>query len=106
MRPTVILVLSTALLAAPALAQDIRGLEVCTAEKQMDRRTSCLQANTAFLQQALDKSQREAARKQAAADAEITALKARLAKLEDDLAQMKKNAAAKPAAANPAPEKK
>jgi hypothetical protein len=27
---------------SPAAAQDIRGLEVCTAEKQMERRTSCL----------------------------------------------------------------
>jgi hypothetical protein len=30
---------------APAAAQDIRGLQICTAEKQMERRTSCLQAN-------------------------------------------------------------
>jgi septal ring factor EnvC (AmiA/AmiB activator) len=81
---------------APAVAQDIRGLEICTAEKQMDRRTSCLQANTEFLQQALDRHQREAQRKLAAADAEIAALKARLAKLEDDLAQLKK-AGTKPA---------
>ena len=28
-----------------ARAQDVRGLEVCTAEKQMERRTGCLQAN-------------------------------------------------------------
>lgn len=28
-------------LAAPATAQDVRGLEVCTVEKQMDRRTGC-----------------------------------------------------------------
>jgi len=85
MRLTVKLVLSTALLATPALAQDIRGLEVCSAEKQMDRRTSCLQAN--------------ARRQLAAADTEIAALKSRLAKLEDELAQLKKAAAAnKPAA--------
>lgn len=81
------------LLAAPALAQDIRGLEVCTAEKQMERRTSCLQANTDFLQQSLERQRRDAQKKQAAADAEITALKARLAKLEDDLVSLKKAAA-------------
>jgi len=87
------------LLTTPALGQDIRGLEVCTAEKQMDRRTSCLQANTDFLQQALDRHQRDAQRKLAAADAEIAALKSRLTKLEDDLAQLKKAAATnKPAA--------
>lgn len=82
------------LLASPALAQDIRGLEVCTAEKQMERRTSCLQANTEFLHQALDRLGREARRQLAAADAEIAGLKSRLAKLEDELAQLKKAAAA------------
>jgi len=89
-------------LATPALAQDIRGLEVCTAEKQMDRRTSCLQANTEFLHQALDRHQREARRQLAAADAEIAALKSRLAKLEEDLNLLKKAAAAN----KPAPDKK
>lgn len=82
------------LLASPVLAQDIRGLEICTAEKQMERRTSCLQANTEFLHQALDRLGREARRQLAAADAEIAALKSRLAKLEDELAQLKKAAAA------------
>src|SRR5277367_2546811 len=42
-----------------AAAQDIRGLEICTAEKQMERRTGCLQANVEFLQQALTKLARE-----------------------------------------------
>ena len=94
--------LAVVALATPALAQDIRGLEVCTAEKQMDRRTSCLQANTEFLHQALDRHQREARRQLAAADAEIAALKSRLAKLEEDLNQLKKAAAAN----KPAPDKK
>jgi predicted nucleic acid-binding Zn-ribbon protein len=78
---------------SPALAQDIRGLEVCTAEKQMERRTSCLQANTDFLQQSLERHRRDAQRKQAAADAEIAALKDRIAKLEADLVNLKKAAA-------------
>ena len=43
-------------LLSPAAAQDIRGLEVCTAEKQMERRTGCLQANVEYLQQALAKA--------------------------------------------------
>jgi len=97
-------VLAVVALATPAVAQDIRGLEVCTAEKQMDRRTSCLQANTEFLQQALDRHQRESRRQLTAADAEIAALKTRLAKLEDDLAQLKK-AAAKPEPTKPEPKK-
>jgi hypothetical protein len=84
---------------APAAAQDIRGLEVCTAEKQMDRRTSCLQANVEFLQQALLKQAREsnakldgANRELAAARAEIAALKAALAKLEGEVTQLKTKA--------------
>jgi chromosome segregation ATPase len=77
-------------------AQDIRGLEVCTAEKQMDRRTGCLQADVEFLQQALTKLTREtqdkmaeAARNLAGAEAEIAELKSTVAKLNSELVQMK-----------------
>jgi ubiquinone biosynthesis protein UbiJ len=80
-------------------AQDIRGLEVCTAEKQMERRTSCLQANTEFLHQALAKLTRETNSKLsegksdlAATKAEIAALKSAVAKLESELAQMRAKA--------------
>jgi len=92
--------------ATSAAAQDIRGLEVCTAEKQMDRRTGCLQANVEFLQQALAKQAREsnskldaanreraAARTElAAAKADIAALKDAVAKLQSELAQLKSKA--------------
>ena len=88
-------VLSFSLL-SPAAAQDIRGLEICTAEKQMERRTGCLQANVEFLQQALTKLSREtqdkiaaAGRDLAAARAEIAALKSTLAKLDSELVQLK-----------------
>jgi esterase/lipase len=90
-------------LAAPAAAQDIRGLEVCTAEKAMERRTGCLQSNVEFLQQALAKQARDtqakidAASKDAAAQkAEIAALKTALDKLQLEVAELKK----------PKPEKK
>jgi septal ring factor EnvC (AmiA/AmiB activator) len=82
---------------APASAQDVRGLEICTAEKAMDRRTSCLQSNVEFLQQALAKHAREtqaklndASRELAAHKAEIAALKTALAKLQQELAELKK----------------
>jgi len=95
------------LLALPwsAGAQDIRGMEICTAERQMDRRTGCLQANVEFLQQALAKQARESndkiaalARDTAAAKADIAALKDTVAKLQNELAQLKSKAdpAAKP----------
>jgi septal ring factor EnvC (AmiA/AmiB activator) len=91
---------ATALLLAlstlPTAAQDIRGLEVCTAEKQMERRTGCLQANAEFLQQALAKLKRETndklaatGRDLAAANAEIAALRSALAKLDGELAHLR-----------------
>jgi hypothetical protein len=40
---------------SPVTGQDIRRMEVCPTEKQMERRTACLQANVQFLQQALVK---------------------------------------------------
>jgi septal ring factor EnvC (AmiA/AmiB activator) len=83
-------------LLSPAAAQDVRGLEVCTAEKQMERRTGCLQANIDFLQQTLTRLTRETqdkiaaiARDLAGAQAEIAALKATIAKLNGELAQLK-----------------
>jgi septal ring factor EnvC (AmiA/AmiB activator) len=87
---------------APAAAQDIRGLEVCTAEKTMERRTSCLQSNVEFLHQALDKQSRDArakldaaSREAAALRAELAALRSALAKLEHELAELKKPKPAK-----------
>jgi hypothetical protein len=89
-------------IAAPVAAQDIRGLEVCTAEKAMERRTGCLQSNVEFLQQALDKQAREtrikidaASRAAAAQKAEIAALRSALAKLQHELAELKKEKPAK-----------
>jgi hypothetical protein len=86
-------------LVSSAAAQDVRGLEVCTVERQMERRTGCLQANDEFLQQALAKLTREtqdkiaiAGRDLAAAQAEIAALKSTMAKLTSELAQIKANA--------------
>jgi hypothetical protein len=83
---------------SPAAAQDIRGMERCTAETRMDRRTGCLQANVEFLQQALIKLARETQDKIAATDrelaaarAEIAALKSAMEKLNGELAQMKQN---------------
>lgn len=98
------ILIAAAILAATAAAQaqDIRGLEVCTAEKAMERRTSCLQSNVEFLQQALTKQAREtkgrldaADREAAARTREIAALKAELASLRAEIAALKKPEPAK-----------
>jgi hypothetical protein len=78
-----------ALTSAYATAQDIPGLEVCTAEKQMERRTGCLQSNDEYLQQTLSKLARETQAKLAASQAEIAALKSAMEKLNSEMVQMK-----------------
>ena len=57
----------------PAFAQDVRGLENCMAEKQMERRSGCLQANVEFLHQEIRKAALESRQKLAAAEKEIAA---------------------------------
>ena len=85
-----------ALMSQGATAQDIPGLEACTAEKQMERRTGCLQSNDDFLQRTLSKLSRETQAKIAASDrdlaaarAEIAALKSAVEKLNSELMRMK-----------------
>ena len=85
-----------ALLSPRATAQDIPGLEACTAEKQMERRTGCLQSNDDFLQRTLSKLSRETQAKLAASDrdlaaarAEIAILKSAMEKLNSELVRIK-----------------
>ena len=75
-------------------------MEVCTAEKQMERRTACLQANVEFLQQALMKLDQEtrdriatATRDLSDARGEIATLKSTIEKLNREVAQMKAKSA-------------
>lgn len=74
---------------APAAAQDIRGVENCAAEKNMERRTGCLQANVDFLQQALTKLTRETQQHVGAANREVAAAKAEAASLRSETAALK-----------------
>jgi hypothetical protein len=68
--------------AAEVMAQDIPGVENCSAEKAMDRRTGCLQANVNYLQTVIAKNALDSQQKLAAANAEITSLKATLARVQ------------------------
>jgi len=88
-------------------AQDVPGIEICTTEKMMERRTSCLQSNIEFLQKTISKLALDHQQKLDAARAQIDALKANVAALQkvvDDLkaAQPKPADTAKKADAPPA----
>ena len=80
--------LLTALISATAHAQDVPGIEICTVEKTMERRTSCLQSNVDFLQKTINKLTLDQQQKQDAANRQIEALKGSviaLQKIVDDL---------------------
>lgn len=74
---------------AAAVAQDVPGIEICTVEKDMNRRTSCLQSNVNFLQQTLSKQSQAAQQKLDAASREIEALKTLVAGLRKELDELK-----------------
>ena len=77
-------------------AQDVPGIEICTVEKTMERRTSCLQSNVDFLQKTILKSAADQQQKLDAAKAQIEGLKASLASLQkivEDLQSAQKKTA-------------
>jgi hypothetical protein len=96
-----------------ATAQDVPGIEICTVEKTMERRTSCLQSNVDFLQKTITRLGIDQQQKLDAANRQIEGLKgvvAGLQKTVDDLraAQKKtvedqKKADSPPAKDNAAP---
>ena len=84
------------LLSAGARAQDVPGIEICTVEKTMERRTSCLQSNVDFLQKTITKLGADHQQKLDAANRQIDGLKSTvigLQKIVDDLQAAQKNAA-------------
>lgn len=99
------------LLPHAAFAQDVPGIEICTAEKTMERRTGCLQSNVNFLKASLTKASLEHQQKIDAANRQIDALKAAVTGLQATVAQLqgqvqalsKPNGAAKDAPKTEAP---
>ena len=90
-------------------AQDVPGIEICTVEKTMERRTSCLQSNVDFLQKTITKLTTDHQQKIDATNRQIEALKGAvigLQKLVTDMQAAQNKAAedAKKAAAPPAKE--
>src|SRR5476649_1427435 len=66
-------------------AQDVPGIEICTVEKTMERRTSCLQSNVDFLQKTIAKLSADHQQKLDAAKAQIEGLKGSVAGLQKKL---------------------
>ena len=67
---------------ATAHAQDVPGIEICTVEKTMERRTSCLQSNVDFLQKTIAKLGLDHQQKLDAANRQIEGLKSTVASLQ------------------------
>ncbi|MGY4630225.1 hypothetical protein [Bradyrhizobium sp. USDA 4486] len=82
------ILLLAALAIAPARAQDVPGIEICTVEKTMERRTSCLQSNVDFLQKTITKLTLDHQQKLDAANRQIDALKTSLASLQKTLGDL------------------
>jgi len=82
-----ILLLAT-LADAPVHAQDVPGIEICTVEKTMERRTSCLQSNVDFLQKTITKLTLDHQQKLDAANRQIDALKVTLAGLQKTIGDL------------------
>jgi TolA-binding protein len=92
-------------LPATVRAQDVPGIEICTVEKTMERRTSCLQSNVDFLQKTINKLTTDHQQKIDAANRQIEALKGAvvgLQKVVSDM-QMSQNKAAEDAKKAAAP---
>lgn len=93
-----------------AFAQDIPGIENCSAEKSMERRTGCLQSNIDYLKRTTAQAALDHQQKLDAANRAILALQAQLKTLQEVVAVLSKagggakdSAKPAPAAASPAP---
>jgi hypothetical protein len=75
--------------AVPVAAQDVPGIEICTRESRLDRRTGCLQSNVEYLQQVIAKNALDAQQKLGDANRGIVALKADLAAAGREVAALK-----------------
>jgi uncharacterized protein HemX len=65
-----------------AAAQDVPGIEICTVEKTMERRTSCLQSNVEFLHKTITRLAADHQQKLDSANRQIESLKSTVASLQ------------------------
>lgn len=76
------------LMPGSARAQDVPGIEICTVEKTMERRTSCLQSNVDFLQKTIAKLRIDEQQKLDAARMQIEALKSTVTALQKSVEEL------------------
>src|SRR5438132_1883958 len=89
-------ILAVSLATISTRAQDVPGIEICTVEKTMERRTSCLQSNVDFLQKTIAKLAADHQQKLDAANRQIESLKSAVASLQkivDEVQAAQKKAA-------------
>jgi hypothetical protein len=80
--PAFLLLMPCVLAPASAVAQDVPGIEICTVEKTMERRTSCLQSNVDFLIKTITKLGADHQQKLDAANRQIEGLKSTIIGLQ------------------------
>lgn len=93
-------------IAGPVLAQDVPGIEICTAEKTMERRTGCLQSNIDFLKTTITKTSLDSQQRLDAANRQIEALKATVASLQKKVEELQAAKEAAKEAPKASPDKK
>ena len=77
-----------ALISTSAGAQDVPGIEICTVEKTMERRTSCLQSNVDFLMKTITKLGMDHRQKLDAANRQIEGLKSTVIGLQKTVEEL------------------
>src|SRR5947199_8555587 len=87
-RVTSLVLISSLPISGSAGAQDVPGIEICTVEKTMERRTSCLQSNVDFLQKTITRLNLDHQQKLDAAARQIDALKVTLVGLQKTIGDL------------------
>ena len=80
--------LTCMLTSAETRAQDVPGIEICTVEKTMERRTSCLQSNVDFLMKTITKLGADHQQKLDAANRQIEGLKSTIIGLQKAIEEL------------------
>jgi hypothetical protein len=76
------------LISRSADAQDVPGIEICTVEKTMERRTSCLQSNVDFLMKTITRLGADHQQKLDAANRQIEGLKSTVIGLQKTVEEL------------------